>query len=728
MLSTVSLFCFRKYRLVISFWILALIIFSITANVVGPSWLDQGPLPGAESTRAQELILEQRPDVSSQVSSITGTIVFKSKNSIVNHKVEIQNYLNKILSDSKATQLKEVISPFDEGVNGQISADGHIAFATVVFKNDTKMVQGIGDPIVEHAALLGEDLQVEFGGYPFMEFEFPLAELIGIIAALFILLVAFGSLVAAGMPILTALVGVGTGTALVTLASQITGIPDFTRNIAMMIGIGVGIDYALFIITRYRQAFKLSKNREASVLEAMSTAGGAVLFAGITVVISLLGMLIINLEFVSGLAIGTSLAVLVMLIAALTFVPALLGSALGNHIDRFSLRLRKEIHDRPVIWIRWSEFIQKRAWFAAAAGTIILVILSVPFLFLRVGVSDSGNDPDRTTTRKAYDMLAEGFGPGFNGPLFAVVDIRESKNPVVVYTLVKGLENTKGIAHVIPSSEQIIAFSKQSQEDVPMVIPIQIIPTTSPQSEKTSELIHALRKERIPELLGESSVKVFIGGVTPGNVDFADVMSRRMPYFISGVLLLSFLLLMSVFRSILVPIKAVIMNLLSIGAAYGVLVAIFQWGWFREIFGIGPPGPIEPWAPMMLFAIVFGLSMDYEVFLLSKIKEEYDETKDNSSAVKHGLASTARVITAAALIMICVFLSFVLAPDRIFKMMGLGLAIAVFLDATIVRMILVPATMELLGDKNWWFPKWLDRIVPKIHVEGVKAQVEVSSK
>lgn len=695
---------------------------------MGPTWLDQGTLPGVESTQAQELIQEQRPDVSSQVSGITGTIVFKSEDSISNHKSEIQKYLDKILKDSKVTQLKEVISPFDEDAIGQISTDGHIAFATVVFEDDVEIVQGLGDPIIERAVSLEKNLQVEFGGYPFMEFEFPLAELIGIVAALFILLVAFGSLVAAGMPIFTALVGVGIGTALITLVSRITGVPDFTSNIAMMIGIGVGIDYALFIITRYREAVKRGVEREAAVLEAMTTAGGAVLFAGITVVISLLGMLIINLDFVSGIALGTSLAVLVMLIAALTFVPALLGSTLGRNIDKLSLPRRKEIQDKPAVWVKWSEFIQRRAWYAAIAGTVILIILAIPFLSLRVGVSDSGNDPDRTTTRKAYDILADGFGPGFNGPLFAVVDLRESKNPVVVLTLVKGLENTEGIAAVVPSSEQIMAFSAQaqSQEEVPMVIPIQVFPTTSPQSEKTSDLIHTLRGERVPELLGESGAKVYIGGITPGNVDFADVMSRRIPYFIAGVLVLSFLLLMCVFRSILVPIKAVIMNLLSIGAAYGVIVAIFQWGWLREIFGIGAPGPIDPWAPMMLFAIVFGLSMDYEVFLLSKIKEEYDETKDNASAVTHGLASTARVITAAALIMICVFLSFVLAPDRIFKLMGLGLAVAVFLDATIVRMLLVPATMELLGDKNWWFPKWLDRIVPKIHVEGVKAETTQS--
>lgn len=728
MLHSIARFCFRQYRIVISLWIAALVIFSIAAGAVGPDWLDQGQLPGAESTKAQQLLEKELPDVANQVGGITGTVVFKSEGSIYKHQAEIEKYLDKLVQDKKVTKITEVISPFDPNVTGQISKDKNIAYATVVFVKDTKIAQGMGDPTVERAAGLQRDMQVEFGGYPFMEVEFPLSELIGIIAAIIILLVAFGSLVAAGMPILTALIGVGIGSGLITLVSHIVGIPDFTTNIAAMIGIGVGIDYALFIITRYREAVKRGSEREAAAMEAMTTAGGAVLFAGITVVISLLGMLIINLNFVSGIAIGTSMTVLVMLIAALTLVPALLGSTIGRHIDKWSLPHRKEVPDKPAVWVRWSEFIQRRAWYAAIAGATILIILAIPFLSLRVGVSDDGNAPDNTTTRKAYDLLAEGFGPGFNGPLFAITDLRESNDPKVLLNIVEKLEGTEGVEKVVPTSEQIMFQSAASQakgssENKTAVIPIQVFPTTSPQSEETSHLVHELRNKRIPEALGDSGAKVYIGGLTPANVDFANVMAERMPYFIAGVLLLSFILLMCVFRSILVPIKAVIMNLLSIGAAYGVLVAIFQWGWMRSVFGIGAPGPIEPWAPMLLFAIVFGLSMDYEVFLLSKIKEEYDETKDNAAAVTHGLASTARVITAAALIMICVFLSFVLSPDRIFKLMGLGLAVAVFLDATIVRMLLVPATMELLGDKNWWFPKWLDRIVPQIHVEGVKAEV-----
>ncbi len=736
MLHSIARFCFRKYRLVISVWIVALIALSAASSSIGPDWLDQGSLPGTESAKAQALLEKEVPEAASQVGGVTGTVVFKSEGDIHNYQGEIEKFLTSIRDDSNKTQVTNVISPFNDSSTGQISSDNTIAYATIVFNDDVEMQPGMGDPVVERASNLKKVIQVEFGGYPFMEVEFPLSELIGIVAAIIILLVAFGSIVAAGMPILTALVGVGIGTALITLASRIVGIPDFTTNIAAMIGIGVGIDYALFIVTRYREAMKRGVEREAAVIEAMTTAGGAVLFAGITVVISLLGMLIINLDFVSGIAIGTSLAVLIMLIAALTFVPALLASTFGRHIDKWSIHRKKKDDqpEKPPVWVKWSEFIQRRAWPAAIGGVVILVVLSIPVFSLRVGVSDSGNDPDKTTTRKAYDILAQGFGPGFNGPLFAVTDLRESSDPQALMTIVEKIENTDGVAVVVPSSAQLQKQSAQSDSgdsaesstQTSEVIPIQVFPTTSPQSEETSNLVNELRNEQIPAAVGDSGARVYIGGLTPANVDFATVMSERILYFIAGVLVLSFLLLMCVFRSILVPVKAVIMNLLSIGASYGVLVAIFQWGWARELFGIGAPGPIEPWAPMMLFAIVFGLSMDYEVFLLSKIKEEYDDTKDNAAAVTHGLASTARVISAAALIMICVFLSFALAPDRIFKLMGLGLAVAVFLDATIVRMLLVPATMELLGDKNWWFPKWLDKIIPQIHVERVQAETNAA--
>ena len=752
MLHSIARYCFRHWIVVTCIWLIALVGFYLFAAAVGPSWLSQGSLENTESAKAIKVLKTERPELAAQATENTGKIVFKSKGSIYKDQKEIDLYLAKILEDQKVTKVVAVASPF-EAPDSQISKDGTIAYATVTFEPDAEM-QGLGAPTVKRAAELRKSIDVEFSGYAFAEFEFPASELIGIIAALLILLVAFGSLVAAGLPIFTALVGIGIGSAVVTLWSQVVGVPNFTTNVAAMISIGVGIDYALFIVTRYREALKQGHNTEAACMEAMTTAGAAVLFAGITVVISLLGMLIINIDFISGLAIGTSSSVAIMVMVALTLVPALLGSPVGRNLDRLSLPHRKTVPDKPAVWVRSSEFVQRRAWLAAIFGASILIILAIPLLSLRVGVTDEGNGKDKQTTKRAYSTLAEGFGPGFNGPIFTVVDLSESKDPQALVKIIKGIEGTHGVVQVYPSSKMIeagvnpvnkktelttspdLTADQQAQIDQlekklseissesSAVVPIQIFPSTSPQDAKTTELVRKIREDVVPPIEKETGATVYLSGLTAGNIDFADVMAEKVPVFIGAVLILSFLLLMSVFRSVLVALKAVIMNILSIAAAYGVVVAVFQWGWLRDLFGVGAPGPIEPWAPMMLFAIVFGLSMDYEVFLLSKIKEEYDDTKNNSLSVTHGLAATARVITAAALIMVCVFGSFVIADDRALKLMGLGLAVAVLLDATIVRMLLVPATMELLGDKNWWIPKWLDKIIPQVHVERVKAVKE----
>ncbi|MFN8016220.1 MAG: MMPL family transporter [Acidimicrobiia bacterium] len=727
MIHAITRFCFRHRILVISIWFFALIVLTTISGLLGPKWLEQGTLKGTESTAALELLRKERPDIAQQASASTGRIVFQSKDNIVNHKQEINQFLNLLVEKKKTTKVVQFQDPFSELAKGQISNDGKIAYTQITFDKKAKL-DGLGKSSVSLAKDLRKSIDVEFSGYAFQVVEFPPSEIIGIIAAIFILLVAFGSLVAAGLPIFSALIGIGIGSALVSIWGHITGVPNFTQQVAAMIAIGVGIDYALFIVTRYREAMKRGNNREASVIEAMTTAGAAVLFAGLTVVISLLGMIVININFITGLAIGTSTAVLVMVLGALTLLPALLNTWVGKYIDKLSLPHKKEVPEKPVIWVRWSELIQKRAWFAFFAGVIILVILAIPVTQLRVGTSDDGNLNEKQTAKKAYDILAKGFGPGFNGPLFTVVDLRNAKNAKALFDIIQKTEATPGVAAVFPSSQQLVTQSqqfieqyKQLSKEKKLIIPIQIVPTTAPQDEDTTKLVHNLRENVFPEAVKDNGAKVYLSGIVPGNIDFADTMSRKVPYFIGAVLILSFILLMSVFRSVLVAIKAVLMNLLSIGASYGVIVAIFQWGWMRQLFGVGAPGPIEPWAPMMLFAIVFGLSMDYEVFLLSKIKEEYDDTKDNAGAVTHGLAATARVITAAAFIMVCVFGSFVIADNRVFKLMGLGLSVAVLLDATIVRMLLVPATMELLRDRNWWIPKWLDKIIPQIHVERVRA-------
>jgi RND superfamily putative drug exporter len=528
--------------------------------------------------------------------------------------------------------------------------------------------------------------------------------------------------------------------------------PDFTTSLVAMIGLGVGIDYALFIVTRYREGIHHGMSVEDSVVNAVDTSGRAVIFAGITVIISLLGLFVMGLAFARGLAIGAVIGVLIMMIASISLLPALLAmvkhridvttraalaalaafvvitffavvaeslvlflaavvSAIVVTLASFAIKpMRKPIPQRArkpkneTFWYRWSRLVQRRPWTSALSATAVLLLLGAPLLSIRLGFGDNGNAPESTTVRRAYDMLAEGFGPGFNGPLFITVQGDTASDPAALESFVGVVRGVDGIA---------FAQATPASQDGSLSLVIAY-PTTAPQDEATTTLIKTLRNDVIPG----TGVEAKVGGFTAAGVDFADVIGSRMPLLFIGVLSLSFLLLMAVFRSLLVPLKAVIMNLLSIGAAYGVIVAIFQWGWGMNLIDVGKAGPIESWAPMMLFAIVFGLSMDYEVFLLSRVREEYLRTGNNAEAVADGLTATARVITAAALIMVCVFAAFVLGYDRQLKLFGLGLALAVFIDATIVRMVLVPATMELLGDRNWWIPKWIDRMLPKIDVEG----------
>jgi RND superfamily putative drug exporter len=548
---------------------------------------------------------------------------------------------------------------------------------------------------------------------------------------------------------------VGVGASLVALISNLTTIPDFATTLGAMIGIAVGIDYALFIVTRYREGLHRGHAPEQAAVKAMDTAGRAVVFAGMTVVVSLLGMLLIGLEFISGLGIGAATTVAVTMVASITLLPALLGFAghrievtrwrgiiaagfvavallgLGLGIDvllvglplavvvliaGFAVRpLRKELPPRrakPIretLAYRWSRAIQAHPWRSVIGGTVVLLALAAPVLSLRLGFSDEGNYSEDTTTRQAYDLLAEGFGPGFNGPLVVTGTLSSPADAAALPALAEAIAADEGVAAASP------ALPDDPSDPVAFVV--QVIPTTSPQDEATNQLVERLRDDVIPAAVDGTGLEVFVSGSVAASIDFTTYLADRLVLFIGVVLVLSFLLLMMVFRSVLVPLKAVIMNVLSIAAAYGVVVAIFQWGWLGSVFGI-EPAPIEPFVPMMMFAIVFGLSMDYEVFLLSRVKEEWDRTRDAKNSVADGLAATARVITAAAAIMIVVFGSFLLEDDRIIKLFGTGLAVAVFLDATLVRMLLVPATMELLGERNWWLPGWLDRLLPRLDVEG----------
>jgi RND superfamily putative drug exporter len=617
------------------------------------------------------------------VTGISTTVVFKTSNLELTAAV--------VDEIAALPRIDHVDGPLD---HPEQVGPGGISFAAVSFSRH-------GPPTIEATAAAIEriaaehrttDLQVALGGEPFVNGEVPATEGIGLAAAVVILLIAFGSVVAMGLPIVSALIGIGLSLSAIPLVSAVLPTADFTSTVAAMIGLGVGIDYALFMVTRYRAELASGRDIGDAIAAAVRTSGRAIVFAGGTVVVSLLGLLLIGMDFLKGFAVASSLTVAIAVAAAITLVPALLA-ILGRRIDRLSIHRRGHVTtSSDNLGRRWGRVIQHHPVTAVVAGGAVLLLAALPVLSMRLAVADEGNDPVGSTTRVAYDRLAEGFGAGVNGPLLIVVEGATRVAPIV-----EAVRATDGVAFVA---------TPQSSSDGAIGV-FAAYPTTSPQSPATEQLVRDLRNQ-LPS-------GVHVGGQTASGIDFSAFMGQRLPWFIGAVLLVSFLLLLAVFRSLLVPLKAVILNLVSIGAAYGAMVAVFQWGWFSSVLHI-EPAPIEPWAPMMLFAIVFGLSMDYEVFLLSAVKERYDETRDNHAAVLDGLSATARVITAAAAIMVCVFASFMVADLRSIKLIGFGLAAAVFIDATIVRMVMVPATMELLGRWNWWLPRRLRRALPSVNV------------
>ena len=751
MIARLARACVRHRFIVIGAWLGLLVVVSVAAGAAGTNFRTDFTQPDSESKHVQDLLKANDPNR----AGFTGQIVSKAAQGYDDPQVKAT--LTKLYEYAATLDGVSVSTPYDHA-NQISSKDPTIAFAQLdVSDRGFNKLLDLGKSVEAFGQTLPNvgGLTIEYGGDAFNKQVLPASEVYGVIAAVVILILAFGSVLAMGLPIGTALFGLGIGIGSVGLASHLSFLmmPDFTTSMVAMIGLGVGIDYALFIVTRYREGLRAGLDVEDAVVEAMDTSGRAVLFAGITVIIALLGLCAVRLKFVTAVAVGSTIGVLVMVVAAMTLLPALLGWV-GRRIDHttraalaavtiavvgavigvvthqppaflvgmvvavvlfvlsFKIRSLRTLiphrADKPkerAFWYRWSRFVQHRPWQSAIGATLGLLLLAVPLLSIRLGFSDLGNLPKDRTTRRAYDLIADGFGAGVNGPLIIAVEGPAAADADRFYGFIDTVERTPDIAFAtVPPREAFHPGAYQA---------VVVYPDSAPQDKSTTELVQRLRADVIPG----TGVDATVGGLTAASVDFADYLGSKMPLLLGAVLIVSFLLLMLVFRSILVPLKAVVMNLLSIGAAYGVLVAIFQWGWGMRLIGVDKAGPIEAWVPMFLFAIVFGLSMDYEVFLLSRMKEEYDRTKDNNTAVADGLAVTARVITAAALIMFFVFGAFVLGDDRQLKLFGLGLAVAVLLDATIVRMLLVPATMELLGDRNWWFPRWL-RWLPRIDVEG----------
>jgi len=758
MLARLGRWSFLNPWRMILLWIAGIVSVFVLVGVIGADFNDSFEIEGSESQQGFDTLDEF---FAGEGSGPQGSIVFQADAGVDDPAVVA--VMEEMFASVAALEGASVSSPYDgpRGV-GQIASEGPqaglVAYATVGIARE--LSQDDAGQLGEEIRLLVPDvdgLRVEVGGQVLAGFEPPQTELIGLAFAVIILIVAFGSVLAMGLPIGVAVAGVSTGLALMALISNLLTVPSFASSIGAMIGLGVGIDYALFIVTRYRENLVAGHEPVEAIARAMNTAGRAVVFAGLTVVVSLLGMVIIGLAFIVGLGISAAVTVLITMLASISLLPALIGLAkhrvevtryrglisaglvavalfgLGVSLPAVALvtlglalvvllagfavaPLKREVPRKPATPLRetfaykWSRFVQHRPWSIALVSTALLLAVSAPLLGLRLGFSDEGNFAEETTTRQAYDLLAEAFGPGFNGPVFIVSRLGNPGDVALMDQLSAALAADPGVASVSPPFP--------NDPSSPGATLIQVIPTTSPQDKATTELVKRLRSDVIPPVVAGTSLEVSVSGFIASGIDLTDFLASRTPVFFAVVLGLSFLLLMAVFRSLLVPLKAVIMNLLSISAGYGLVIMVFQWGWFSGITGI-EPAPIEPFVPMMLFAIVFGLSMDYEVFLLSRVKEEFDRTGDAVNSVADGLAMTARVITVAAAIMVVVFGSFVLEDDRVVKLFGLGLASAVFIDATFVRMLLVPATMELLGERNWWMPAWLDRIVPHITVEVI---------
>ena len=711
--------CYDRRRTVLVIWILAIIGLTVVAQVVGTRFQNKFTAGNTQSQQAANLLSARFPAKAGD----TADVVFHTSTPIRANEAAINQV---VASLQPLAHVSSVTSPFSPAGAHQISSHANIAFAVVQFDTTTDNLQPgpINQVIHTAQAAARPGFQIALGGYPISsvaKISPGASEGIGITAAIIIMLLAFGSVVAMGLPIVTALFGLGIGIALLELVTHFLVVPNFAPEMAAMIGIGVGIDYALFIVTRYRQGIFEGRDPRGAVVTSLMTSGRSVLFAGVTVVISLFGLFLIGQPYMIGLATACIAAVLMVLIAALTLLPALLGFS-GNAIDKLHLPGLLQSGGPPPpngFWHRWSRLIQRRAWVTGSLAVLVLVLLALPLFSMRLAFTDASNDPTNQTTRQAYDLLAQGFGTGFNGPLVVAVDMHGPQDRAVVQRLGQALDNgLPDVAYTAPPQ-----FNSSDTGAV-----ILVIPTTSPQSAQTETLVQTLRNDVIPPVVNGTEVNALVGGQTAGGIDAANFLGSRLFLVIGAVLILSFLLLMTVFRSVVLPLKAVIMNLLSVGAAYGVMVAVFQWGWAGSIIGIGEKGPIDPWIPVTMFTILFGLSMDYEVFLLSRIREEWLRTGVNSEAVADGLAVTGRIITAAAAIMFCVFASFVINdPLHILRVFGLGLAVAVLIDATLVRMVLVPSIMEILGPVNWWMPRFLQRSIPTIGVEVTPTPVRAPS-
>ncbi|WP_406429759.1 MMPL family transporter [Streptomyces sp. NBC_01589] len=711
-MAAIARWCITHRLLAVLIWLLALGGAATAAGTAGSAYSNDYEVPGTESGRATQLLKGGFTDLGGD----TDTVVWHTTGSTVRATDVVQTMTRTLHAIEEVPGVGDVTGPYGASGVGQISADGHTAYATITFDQqaDDIPVQQARTVVDTAKAAAGDGLQVEVGGSVAALTEASsahLSEVIGVVVAAVVLFLAFGSLAASLLPIATALVSVGTAYAGIVLLGHLMTVADFAPMLGMLIGLGVGIDYALFIVTRHRRGLRRGLPVAEAAQNAVTTTGRAVVFAGATVCIALLGMLILQLGFLNGVAIAASLTVVLTVAASVTLLPALLSFIGMRALSRRERRQLAEQGPQPELptgfAARWSAFVERHPKLLGVAAAAVMLVLALPTFSLHLGTSDQGNNASSSTTRQAYDLLADGFGPGVNGPLTIAAQLDGADDRLAMDALPATLRDTDGVASVSP-----VTYNNSGDTAF-----VTVVPTSSPQSQKTSALVDRLRTDVLPHAEENTSLRAHVGGVTAGYDDFAQIIIGKLPLFIGVVIGLGCLLLLLAFRSIGIPLKAAAMNVAAVASSFGVVIAIFQWGWGSELLGLGSAGPIEPFLPVIMVSVLFGLSMDYQVFLVGRMYEEWLETGDNRRAVRVGLAETSRVINSAAVIMISVFLAFVLSGDRVIAMFGIALAAAVALDAFVLRTLLVPALMHMLGGANWWLPRWLERRLPRISIE-----------
>jgi RND superfamily putative drug exporter len=716
-MKSLARLCVRHRWTVLGAWIVLFIGINIASFSIGSNYSNTFSLPGTNSIHALDLLQSGFKAKSGDVDQIVFDV---TSGTLASHERTIDATLAKI---AKLPEVSIVTSPFcPTGSTGvcagatQMSKNGTIAYATVNFFKQAEYLKKSDIQAVVNAGktLRSSTLQVNFGGNAFEQITSPSGspdEGFGLVATAIVLFLAFGSLFAMLLPLGVALFAIGIATAATTLLSHGLSIANFAPILGSLIGLGVGIDYALFIVTRSRQNLRQGMSVEDSIITAIDTSGRAVLFAGATVCVALLGMLILGFSFLVGLGAAAALTVFITMMASLTLLPSLLAFQKMRVLSKRERRkLAANGPEAAVVqggWQRWADYVARSPRRLALLAVLVIAILTVPLFSLHLGLSDAGSDPSSSTTRLAYDQIAQGFGPGFNGPLSVVGSIHNASDKAAMQKLDNFLHGKPDIATVSP-----VIYSPTGT-----VALISVVAKTSPQDLQTTDLINTMRNDYIPQATATSHTQIFVGGQTALGNDFSAILDSKIPLFLGVIVILGCLLLMVAFRSVLIPLTAAVMNLLAVGASFGLVVAVFQWGWGSSLIGSGT-GPVESFLPIIMIAILFGLSMDYQVFLVSRMHEEWVNTGNNEGAIVHGQANTGRVISAAALIMICVFMAFAVGGERIIAEFGIGLGGAVLIDALVLRTVLVPALMHFFGKANWWMPKWLDRLVPHLAVEA----------